>query len=377
MLTMWISSCNLKNDERLARLRLIRSDNVGPITFRQLMGRYGNAIDAIAALPELAKRGGRKKPFKVYPKSKAEEERAQAKKFGARFIILGDPFYPEMLKACEDAPPVLMAMGHIHLLEKPSLGMVGARNSSAVGIKLATQIATELGEAGLVITSGLARGIDAAAHKGALATGTIAVLGAGLDVAYPRENAELHESIGENGLLLSEHPLGTKPQASHFPRRNRIISGLSKGILVVEAALKSGSLITARLAGEQGREVFAIPGSPLDPRANGTNSLIKDGATLIESAEDIMESLSSLRSLPLSEPEYDLFDSGETGDMQEPADENIRNKILAKLNLTPIGIDEIIRLIDMPPQIILMTILELELAGLIRRHAGNLISKFE
>lgn len=374
---MWDSTSNLKNEERLARLRLIRSDNVGPITFRQLIARYGNAIDALNALPDLAKRGGKKKPIKIYPKAKAEAERAMAKEAGARFIILGDPFYPEMLRATEDAPPVLMALGHIHLLEKPTLGMVGARNSSAVGLKLATQIAKELGEAGLVITSGLARGIDAAAHKGALATGTIAVLGAGLDIVYPRENAELHESIGGNGLLLSEHPLGTKPQASHFPRRNRIISGLSKGILVVEAALKSGSLITARLAGEQGREVFAIPGSPLDPRANGTNSLIKDGATLVESATDIIESLSSLRSLPLSEPDHNLFNIGQSEAIDEPTNEKIYNEILEKLNLTPIGIDEIIRLINVPPQIILMAILELELAGLVRRHAGNLISKSE
>ncbi|MCK5041060.1 MAG: DNA-processing protein DprA, partial [Sphingomonadales bacterium] len=328
---------------------------------------------ALEALPELAKRGGRKKPIKLCPKPKAEGELEKLAAFNADVLVLGEAHYPTPLANIEDAPPVLTMKGHAHLLDKKTIGVVGARNASTMGKKMAYQLSKDLGDAGFTICSGLARGVDTAAHNGALATGTIAVLGTGLDIIYPKENAELQERIANEGLLLSEHLCGTKPQAQHFPRRNRIISGLSLGTLVVEAALRSGSLITARMAGEQGRDVYAVPGSPLDPRAKGTNNLIRNGAQMVENAEDIIEAIETLHQHAFMEPTLTLFDDTGAGTFEQPDDE-LQNKIVDELTTTPIAIDDIIRETGLPTQVFLSCLLELELAGRISRHFGNKIS---
>ncbi len=364
----------LSKGERLARLQLALSQNVGPITFRQLVVWYGTAEKALLALPDLARRGGSVKRIKVFPKDTAGDILGAVEKEGCFVTFLGDETYPAPLAATEDAPPFMVARGHRHLLEKKTIAIVGARNASANGQKFSRDIAAALGENGYIIASGLARGIDTHAHLGGLKTGTIAVLGGGLDVYYPNENRELQDKIAEEGLLLTEHLPGTKPQPQHFPRRNRIISGLSVGVVVVEAALRSGSLITARLALEQGREVFAVPGHPMDPRAKGPNSLIRSSALLVESAEDILAALDVSLKTPLSDPNKDLFE-----DISEPpeAAQNLdayRKKVRAMLSPTPTEIDELIRLGTVPPAALLTIILELELAGLARRHPGNKVS---
>ncbi len=364
---------HIDSNERLARIRLAWSENVGPITFKHLISRFGTGKKALEALPELAKRGGRKKPIKLCPKPKAEGELEKLAAFNADVLVLGEAHYPTPLANIEDAPPVLTMKGHAHLLDKKTIGVVGARNASTMGKKMAYQLSKDLGDAGFTICSGLARGVDTAAHNGALATGTIAVLGTGLDIIYPKENAELQERIANEGLLLSEHLCGTKPQAQHFPRRNRIISGLSLGTLVVEAALRSGSLITARMAGEQGRDVYAVPGSPLDPRAKGTNNLIRNGAQMVENAEDIIEAIETLHQHAFMEPTLTLFDDTGAGTFEQPDDE-LQNKIVDELTTTPIAIDDIIRETGLPTQVFLSCLLELELAGRISRHFGNKIS---
>ncbi|MBT5187601.1 MAG: DNA-protecting protein DprA [Kordiimonadaceae bacterium] len=368
------SSISLSQKEKIARLRLIRTENVGPVTFRQLINRYKTAEAALEILPELAKRGGRKKPLVACSMEKVDKELDQLDSQGGTLIVIGDDLYPIPLAATEDAPPVMMALGHTHLLDKSNFAIVGARNASVVGLKVATSFSQKLGEAGYVISSGMARGIDAAAHKGAMTTGTIAVLAGGADIIYPRENKDIYTSIKETGLIVSEMPFGVQPQARHFPRRNRIISGLSLGVLVVEATHKSGTLITARLASEQGREVFAIPGSPLDPRSKGPNSLIKQGAMLTESIEDILEVLALMDARSISEPQYDLFQSPE---IEKPTEQNIDtayNVIKEKLSHTAIAIDDIIRLTELAPSVVQTVLLELELAGEITRHAGNRVS---
>lgn len=270
----------LTDAERLDWLRLIRSENVGPITFYQLLRHLGSARAALEVLPDLARRGGRAAPLCVFPRADAEAEIARTTALGARLAALGDPEYPKLLAAADDAPPLLSLKGHAHLGSRETFTIVGARNAAAAGGRLTRMLASELGREGLVIVSGLARGIDGAAHEGALASGTIAVLAGGIDVVYPPEHQALYEKIAESGLLVAETPIGTEPKARHFPRRNRIISGSSLGVLVVEAAARSGPrpLITARFALEQGREVLAVPGSPLDPRARGANNLIRQGA---------------------------------------------------------------------------------------------------
>lgn len=287
--------------EKLARLRLIRSENVGPVTFRQLIARYGSAEEAVDMLPELARRGGRKRPIKVCSRAAAEREMADARKKAMTLLVWGDPAYPLPLAQIEDAPAILFQKGHAHLLEQPMVAMVGARNASSVGRKLAGTIARDLGAAGYVVVSGLARGIDGAAHAAAVPTGTVAVLAGGADVVYPRENETLYDQVVAEGAVMAEMPPGTVPQARHFPRRNRIISGLSLGVLVVEANPRSGSLITARYALDQGREVFAVPGSPLDPRARGANSLLKQGGVLVESAADIIDVLDAQKDRRIEE----------------------------------------------------------------------------
>jgi DNA processing protein len=285
----------LSSAERLAWLRLIRSENIGPVNFRRLLARFGTAEAAIAALPDLVRRGGRSRPIKLYPREAAESELSALETLGGRLIAVIEPDYPPALAALEDAPPVISALGDLGLLQRKSVAVVGARNASANGRRLARDLAAGLGTAGFVVTSGMARGIDAAAHVGALETGTVAVVAGGLDVVYPPENEALYGEILARGLLVSEMPPATVPQAGHFPRRNRLISGMSLGVLVVEAARRSGSLITARYALEQGREVLAVPGSPLDPRARGCNDLLRQGAVLVESAEDVVEALEGMQ----------------------------------------------------------------------------------
>ena len=261
----------LTDEERVDWLRLIRSENVGPVTFWHLLRYYGSAGAALDALPELSRKGGRKKPVRIQSIAAAETEMGANRKAGARLVAAQEPAYPFRLAETEDAPPVLSVRGDPGLCNAPVVGIVGARNASSNGKRFARTVAQDLGKAGVVVASGLARGIDAAAHAGALETGTVAVVAGGIDVCYPPEHEGLMAEIAARGAILAEQPIGTKPQGRHFPRRNRVISGVSSGVLVVEAAVRSGSLITARLAGEQGRDVFAVPGSPLDPRCKGTN----------------------------------------------------------------------------------------------------------
>ena len=354
--------------DRLARLRLIRSENVGPITFRELMKYFASAAQALDALPSLSARGGRK--IKVCPKSKAEEEIAQAETVGARHLHMGEAGYPAALAAAEDAPPVLLVIGHAHLLDKPMVGIVGARNASTNGRRLAREIAAGVAAGGIVVASGMARGIDAAAHEGALDGGTVAVLAGGPDVVYPKENQALYESLIERGVVIAESPPGLTPQARHFPRRNRIISGLSLGIVVVEAAQRSGSLITARLANEQGREVMTVPGSPLDPRCRGTNDLIRKGATMVESAGDVLAVVEAMRGGAVTEPPSEDYGGDASGAESVPDD--IRNRIVEALGPTPAPVDAIIRDLGLPPAIVLTVLLELELAGKLERQPGNM-----
>ncbi|WP_335684828.1 DNA-processing protein DprA [Sneathiella sp.] len=367
----------LSAEERLCWLRLIRSENVGPITFFQLLSRFGNAESALDALPELARRGGRKKPIKVFSKSRAEMEVQSIEAFGGSMLAACETDYPLALAMIADPPPVIAVKGHKHLLNQDILGVVGARNASAAAIRVTHKIAKELSENNIVIASGLARGIDTAAHQAALFGGTIAVVGGGIDYPYPRENANLQQQICEQGCVIAEQPFGTVPQARHFPRRNRIISGISLGVLIAEASPRSGSLITARLALEQGREIFAIPGSPVDPRAKGTNNLIRNGATLVESAEDILAVLKYVRIRPLKEPDIPTQSFGHSGLADEQEANMARPHLISLLSPTPIEIDELIRQTDWHPATILTILLELELAGRIERHIGNRVSIIE
>ncbi|MBL4907132.1 MAG: DNA-protecting protein DprA [Sneathiella sp.] len=365
---------DITSAERLDWLRLIRSENVGPITFFQLLERYGSASEALEILPELARKGGRKKPIRIFAKGAAMREMEELDAFGGRMIAACEPSYPLALAHIPDPPPVISIKGHAQLLEKDIFGIVGSRNASAVSLKLTQNFAYRLGQGGLIIASGLARGIDRAAHVAALQSGTIAVVGGGIDIAYPKENTELQEEIALRGCLVAEQPLGTQPQARHFPRRNRIISGISLGIVVMEATPKSGSLITARMAAEQGREVFAVPGSPMDPRARGTNNLIRNGAMLAESADEILNELIQLRNRPLSEPDQPILPFGS---LQSPDDQEIdkgRPQLLSLLSPIPVNIDELIRLSNLSPATVLTILLELELAGRIERHVGNRVS---
>ena len=364
----------LNRNERLDWLRLIRSENVGPITFRQLLARFGSVGAALDALPELARRGGRRRPIAICSRAVAEAELAGLEAAGGFLIALCEPDYPPTLAALEDAPPVLGCLGHAHLLRRPAIAIVGARNASANGRRLARQLAAELGEAGFLVASGLARGIDAAAHEGALETGTVAVVAGGVDIIYPEENTGLYEEIRARGVLASEIAVGTVPQARHFPRRNRLISGLSRGTLVIEAAFRSGSLITARFAADQGRDVFAVPGSPLDPRARGCNNLIRQGAVLVESAADVLDVLGGTLIPPVEEPKAADF----LGPAPTPPDTaeiaEARDRIEESLGPTPVAVDEVIRECHVSPAIVHMALLELELAGRLERHPGNRVA---
>jgi len=365
---------SISASERLDRLRLIRSENVGPVTWRQIMVRYGSAAAGLEALPELARRGGRKKPIKICPKPKAEDDMAALEAAGAHLLTLGEAEYPVAMAVIYDAPPVITIKGHAHLLAKRAVGIVGARNASAAGVRFTREIAGALGEHDLVVVSGLARGIDGAAHEGALSSGTVAVVAGGVDVVYPAEHQALYEQICDQGLVIAEQPIATKPQGRHFPRRNRLISGLSLGVLVIEAALKSGSLITARMALEQGREVMAVPGSPLDPRCRGTNDLLRQGATLVESVADVLEAIGGMILSQADEPQADLFSHPKSVDPSTQELEAARNVVQEKLSPTPVSVDELVRQCHLTPAVVFTILLELELAGRLERHPGNLVS---
>jgi DNA processing protein len=360
----------LNDAEALARLRLFRTENVGPVTFDKLVARYGTAARALEALPDLSKRGGRE--IKPCPRADAEREMAQVAKFGARLVFKGDEFYPRLLAEIDDAPPVLTVLGDAALLSKPALGVVGARNASLVGKRIAADFAQKCGSAGFTIVSGLARGIDAAAHTATLDTGTVAVVAGGIDVIYPPENEKLYRAIAEKGAVVAESPFGAEPVAKLFPKRNRIVSGLSLGTLIVEAAAKSGSLITARLAAEQNREVFAVPGSPLDPRAEGTNGLIRDGAHLAATADDVIHVLRSLRHQPLRDSAANDWQGPPPVD--SAPDSTLRDIILENLSPVPVSIDDLIRAVDASAQDVLTILLELELAGRVERRGGNKVN---
>lgn len=362
------------NDAALMHgLCLARTENVGPVTFHQLMARYGSAAAALAAIPELAQRGGLKRKLTIPSQSQIEDELAELKRHNATVLLHGDSAYPPLLHAIADAPPVLIIKGHAHLLtSRPCVAFVGARNASLNGRKLAEKLARDCGEAGFTVVSGLAAGIDASAHHGALATGTVGVIAAGIDSIYPPENAKLYAQMAEQGAIVTEMPIGTPIKANLFPRRNRIVSGLSLGTLVVEAAPQSGSLITARLAGEQGREVMAIPGSPLDPRAQGTNKLIKDGASLVESVHDITDLLRG--SLGASAPAAPNYTNQHIEMPDEKSISQFRPAILSALSPVPCAMNDLIRLCNAPPPVVWAIILELELAGKLTRLAGGQVA---
>jgi DNA processing protein len=364
----------LSSGERLDWLRLIRSENVGPRTFARLLERFGSAAAALDALPGLARQGGARRPIRVCPKADAEREMAAAERLGARLLGWREPGYPAWLAALDDAPPLLCALGDGSILARPMVAMVGARNASLNGRNFARRLAAELGRAGYVVASGMARGIDTAAHQGALASGTVAVLAGGVDVVYPPENESLWREIRDAGAVVSEMPVGTQPQASHFPRRNRIISGLSLGVVVVEAAARSGSLITARFAAEQGREVFAVPGSPMDPRAAGPNDLIRNGAVLTEGVADVLDVLGDLLRRPLAEPERGGFRPSAAPEPGESELAATRASVAEALGPAPVTVDEIIRQCQLSPSMVSWVLLELELAGRLERHPGNRVS---
>ena len=371
---MRVKIIELTLSERIDWLRLIRSPNVGPVTFYQLLDRFGSATAALEALPELARRGGRRGAVETWPKSAAERELADLEASGARLLASCEPAYSPALLAIHDPPPLLSVQGRIALLHQPAMGVVGARNASGVGHRFTRQIAGELAAAGYPVVSGLARGIDTAAHTGALAGGTIAVLAGGIDIVYPPENQDLYERIAETGLLVAEMPVGTRPQGRHFPRRNRLISGLALGLLVVEAALRSGSLITARLAAEQGREVFAVPGSPLDPRARGTNRLIRNGAVLTEGLDDILPVLADMAQRRLREPGPERYEPASGGLPDDGELATARAAVVEKLGPVPVEVDELIRQCHLTASAVLTILLELELAGRLERHPGHKVS---
>jgi DNA processing protein len=360
----------LTDAERLDRLRLIRSDNVGPRTFRSLLNHFGSARQALAALPGLAQRGGAARAIRICSEVDARAELEASAHLGISLLAPDEVGYPPRLSAIDDAPPLLAIRGSKATLMRPMIAIVGSRNASAAGLKFAQKLAHDLGEAGFVIISGLARGIDQAAHRASVESGTIAVLASGHDRIYPPEHDELLDSIlGLQGAAISEMQLGHEPRARDFPRRNRLISACSLGVVVIEAAQRSGSLITARMAAEQGREVFAVPGSPLDPRAAGTNDLIKQGATLVTQASDIIDAVAPIMERP---PQSLAESDGEPIDGDPEASE--RGRIVGLLGPSPISLDDLIRLSGISPAVVRTVLLELELAGKLDRHGGGLVS---
>lgn len=364
----------LSEEQRRAWLRLIRSENVGLVTFRHLVNHFGSAKAALDALPDLARRGGAERRIRIASEAEIEREYALAERVGARFVALGEPSYPPLLRHVEGPPPILAVAGGDGVLVRPAVAIVGSRNASLSGRKIASQFGRGLGLSGFVVVSGLARGIDAAAHEGALDTGTIAVMAGGLDKLYPPENLDLAARIrGTGGALVSEMPFGWEARARDFPRRNRLISGLSFGVVVVEAAVKSGSLHTARFAGEQGRQVFAVPGSPLDPRAEGANDLIREGATLAARVEHVIEALAPLIGREPPVPQAFEPARDDLGPMGEPSDQ-ARALVIEALGPTPVAVDEIIRATGLAPGAVHYVLLELDLAGRLERHGQGRVS---
>lgn len=354
----------------VARLRLIRTAGIGPVTYRQLIARFGSADAALDALPTLARRGGGVPP-RVASERAALSEIAGVERLGAAHCFWGDPDYPVALAELDSAPPVFAYRGALSLAAGTVVAMVGARNASAAACRFARGLAGMLGEAGVTVVSGLARGIDTQAHVASLATGTIGVIASGIDIAFPPENRDLQERVATEGLLLAEQPPGEEPRARNFPSRNRIIAGLATGTVVVEAAPKSGSLITARLAAEAGREVMAVPGSPLDPRAQGCNLLIREGATLVQSADDILEAIRPIDARSVRSPPSPF--AAAPPDDASDAD---RRRVVDLLGPVPVGVDELIRQSGCAPAAVQMVLLELELAGRLERHAGGRVSYF-
>jgi len=363
----------VSQEEAFARIRLLRSPNVGPVTYAQLLARFGSAVHAIEALPDLASRSG--KAYTCASERRISDEIAAVRKAGARYLFHDAPEYPALLAAIEGAPPILIVRGDAAVMAQPCVALVGARNASAAAVRLARDFAYDLAAQGWVVVSGLARGIDGAAHRGALGAGegaTIGVIASGIDVTYPPEHRELQEEIAARGLLVAEQPPGTEPLARHFPARNRIIAGLCAGTVIVEAAPRSGSLITARLAGEMGREVMAVPGSPLDARSHGCNQLIRDGAVLVQSAADVIELLTGFTGQPRShfreqQPGWSAPHASPTG--ADPAD------VTALLTTAPIAVDELVRQSGASTASVQLALLELELAGGLVRHAGGRVSR--
>ena len=355
-------------DDTIDRLRLIRTPSIGPVSYRQLLARFGSATAAIEALPDLSRRGGGRLPA-VPPVATALREIEAVGRLGGRHLFLGDPDYPALLGEIDNAPPALTVRGDLLLARRTAVAMVGARNASAAACRFARQLGHALAEEGVAVVSGLARGIDTAAHDGALPT-TIAVIAGGIDVAYPPENAALQERIAQEALLIAEMPPGIEPRARHFPHRNRIIAGLALGTLVVEAAPRSGSLITARLAGEQGREVMAIPGHPSDPRAQGCNQLIRDGAILVQNAHDVLEQLRPIDARAAVRSPAPLWGTAPPADASDAE----RATVERLLGPVPVAVDEVVRQSGCAPAVVQMVLFELELAGRLDRHAGGRVS---
>ena len=366
---------HLNDEQRLAWLRLIRSENVGPATFRSLVNHYGSAAAALEVLPELSRRGGAKRRIRVCSSETAEQELRKVTAFGARVVALGEADYPRLLRHIDAAPPIVTAIGGTESLQRNTVAIVGSRNASVSGCKIAARLAGDLANADMVIASGLARGIDTAAHRASVETGTVAVLAGGIDYIYPPENEELYRTIADKGgAIITEMPFGWSPRARDFPRRNRLISGISYGVIVVEASRKSGSLHTARFALEQGREVFATPGSILDPRAEGCNRLIKDGATLVLGADDVLAVLHPIMGREPPPADSVREDSEERQLPQPEPDDQARAQVISALGVTPVSIDDIVRHTGLTVAVVRIVLVELDLAGRLERHGNQLVS---
>jgi DNA processing protein len=353
------------SDSDFNKLRLIRSPNIGPVTYRQMISRFGSAGAALDALPNLARSGGNAR-FTVAPADQINREIDATLSNSAKFLFMDDAEYPVLLGQLDNGPVALSVKGNLGFFKKPMVAIVGARNASAAACRFARQLANDLGQAGLVVVSGLARGIDTAAHHGSLPHSTIGVIAGGIDVVYPPENRDLQNAIAQQGLLIAEQPVGTEPRARHFPHRNRIIAGLALGTVVIEAAPRSGSLITARLAAEAGREVMAVPGSPLDPRAQGCNQLIREGAVLVQNAQDVAELIApiDMRARSWAQPNISVAPVTD-------ADDADRRHVVSLLGLTGVPVDELIRQSQLPATVVQYVLLELELAGRLERGAGG------
>ncbi len=361
----------LSDEERVAWLQLTRTENIGPVTFKSLLLKYGTALAALDALPELSKKGGRSQALRAAPRGDAIEEIEKALVFGAQHVVAGEKGYPTYLRHIHAAPPMLCVKGQLDLAAMDAVAIVGARTASANGLKFTRMLANKITEAGLLVVSGLARGIDTAAHDASVEKQTAAVVAGGINHFYPPENEKLQRAIASRGLLISEMAMGAAPKAEHFPRRNRIISGMSRAVIVVEAAMRSGSLITARFAMEQNRDVFAVPGSPLDPRCEGSNKLIRDGAAIVTSADDIVEALGMAQ-----RPQNEIFLEREEEAITPAGDltDSDRTRLMTLLSHTPTEIDDLIRESFMPADQVLGVLLEAEIAGKVTRLAGNMVA---